>query len=192
MYGLDVNGIVNISQLHSGYYIAGNEVLQYHGGTPTPAISNIFVGITAGMHTIGSDNAFVGFEAGYDNTDGISNTAVGIEALCYDNGIYNTAIGYRALYYTTNTSFGFNTAVGNEAGKGNETGNNNTFIGNKTTSDLGNLQNASAIGANARVDESNCMVLGSIENINGAPQGSTVKVGIGTTTPQRRLEIQTS
>ena len=81
---LDVEGNINLPQLN-GYHINGNEVLQYHGSSPTPVISNIFVGVTAGMSTTtGHDNAFLGFEAGYDNTEGISNTALGSGALRYN------------------------------------------------------------------------------------------------------------
>ena len=50
----------------------------------------------------------------------------------------------------------------------------------------GNLTNASAIGANAQVNTSNAMVLGSINGINNAV--ATVKVGVGTTFPQNRLD----
>src|SRR5262249_36515104 len=45
----------------------------------------------------------------------------------------------------------------------------------------------SVIGAQARVDCSNCMVLGSINGVNTAT--ADTKVGIGTTAPSARLQI---
>jgi hypothetical protein len=50
-----------------------------------------------------------------------------------------------------------------------------------------NLNNATAIGFRARVDQSNSLVLGSIAGVNNAP--ASVNVGIGTTTPQATLDV---
>ncbi|MBL4587130.1 MAG: tail fiber domain-containing protein [Flavobacteriales bacterium] len=51
------------------------------------------------------------------------------------------------------------------------------------------LTNATAVGANAYVQASNSLVLGSIASTNGAGSGENTNVGIGTTTPDNRLEI---
>jgi endosialidase-like protein len=48
-------------------------------------------------------------------------------------------------------------------------------------------ENATAIGAEARVDASNSVVLGSISGVNGAT--ASTNVGIGTTTPSARLHV---
>ena len=48
--------------------------------------------------------------------------------------------------------------------------------------------NSTAIGANAMVTESNAVVLGSINGVNGA--SSSVNVGIGTTAPIYSLDVQ--
>jgi hypothetical protein len=54
------------------------------------------------------------------------------------------------------------------------------------------MNNATAIGANAEVDEPNALVLGSILNINGcfpANNCTNVNVGIGTTKPAYTLDV---
>jgi hypothetical protein len=50
-----------------------------------------------------------------------------------------------------------------------------------------NLTNATAIGANASVTQSNSLVLGSINGVNGATADTSV--GIGTTAPAERLHV---
>jgi hypothetical protein len=99
------------------------------------------------------------------------------------------AVGYQALQYVTtgqaNTGVGYNT--GNTADGSNISGNNNTLLGTGTVLGAGTLTNATALGANAEVDASNSLVLGSINGVNG--QTATVKVGIGTTTPSNVFTI---
>jgi hypothetical protein len=81
--------------------------------------------------------------------------------------------------------------VGNNAGATVDstyvTGNNNTTLGTGTKLGTGTLTNATALGANAEVDASNSLVLGSINGVNG--QSATTKVGIGTTTPSNVFTI---
>ena len=94
-------------------------------------------------NTIGTDNTASGYNALLSNTTGELNTASGVGAL-RDNttGSSNTASGYRALF--SNTTGTFNTAIGYGADV--------TFGGN--------LTNATAIGANALVDDDNKIRLG--------------------------------
>ena len=60
-------------------------------------------------------------------------------------------------------------------------------MGSYASFSTGTLQNATAIGANAEVAESNAMVLGSINGINAAT--ASTNVGIGTTTPAAALDV---
>jgi len=148
-------------------------------------------------NTTGAENTAIGMEALQANTTGNDNTASGVEALVYNTtggsntadgnaalflnttGGANTANGYQALLY--NTSGYYNTASGFGALLYNKTGNYNTALGQGAGPDVHstNLTNATAIGANAVVSQSNSLVL-------GAPG---VKVGIGTATPSNVFTI---
>jgi hypothetical protein len=68
--------------------------------------------------------------------------------------------------------------VGAQAGRTNGNSNNNTFVGFQAAGAAG-ISNATAVGANAVASRSNSLVLG-----NG------VDVGIGTSAPQARLDVQ--
>ena len=61
-----------------------------------------------------------------------------------------------------------------------------TLVGSNTEAS-NSLTNATAIGANAMVEASNAIVIGSINTVNSATV--TANVGIGTTTPDNRLEV---
>lgn len=83
----------------------------------------------------------------------------------------NVALGYFSLdSLTTGTG---NSAVGSFAGQTNKTGSNNTFIGFNADALSGGLVNASAIGANAKVNQNNSLTLGD----------ATTKVGVGISKP---------
>jgi hypothetical protein len=165
---------------------------------------NTASGVIALLHnTTGSFNTASGYSALASNTTGRNNTASGSSAL-NDNssGSNNTASGLAAL--ASNTTGGNNTASGTAALFANSTGSDNTAsgyyaltsnitgtlltcigFGCNTTAD--GLTNATAIGANAMVGESNALVLGSINGVNSATSGTNV--GIGTTTPQYPLDV---
>jgi hypothetical protein len=174
----------------------------------TTANSDTAFGVSAlNQNTTGSNDTAVGLNALVSNTGGNNNTATGLSALAYTTtGSHNVANGYEALY--NNTTGGYNvamgedalhdettaianTGIGNQAGRtadgSNLTGSNNTALGTGTKFATGTLANASAIGANAEATESNTMVLGGIDGVNG--QTVTVKVGIGTTTPDVLLSV---
>jgi trimeric autotransporter adhesin len=127
-------------------------------------------------NTTGNNNSAYGFGALWANTTGYDNTANGYQAL-YSNttGISNTANGYYALY--SNTTGANNTSVGYAAGTGTTDGQNNTYIGANASGTPG-LNNATAIGADALVTQSNSLVL-----------GNNVNVGIGTTNPYGTLNV---
>lgn len=182
------------------------------GGTPfafgSALIGNVFLGFSGNATTTGTNNIGIGPQALGRNTGGGANTAVGAQALTANGtGSYNTAIGENSL--NDNSGGSFNTAIGLNAlyrnstginntgigaGAGNTlnnadtTGNNNTFVGANTAPGTHiTLSNATAIGANAEVNASNSLVLGSISGTNGA--SASVNVGIGTTTPTRTLHL---
>jgi hypothetical protein len=152
---------------------------------------NSFFGYNSGLlNTVGARNSFVGFQSGINNIGGNDNTFLG-----YDSGFSNTYgtssvfIGKGAGEVNTigsgNTFLGFQSGWG---GSGTPTDNwsvvdtNMVLIGMNATRDASVpsttiLTNATAIGYDAKVGCSNCLVLGS----------TTVSVGIGTSTPTAQL-----
>ena len=136
--------------------------------------------------TIGSGNIAIGRDALRRNTSGDVNVAVGTASLDSNTtGTDNVAMGDDALGDVT--TGGGNVAIGGNAGEVLTTGSENTFVGHGAYPGSPTLQNATAIGASARVDISNAMVLGSVAGIGGAT--ATTRVGIGTTAPRAPLEI---
>ena len=163
-------------------------------------------------NNIGTGNTAYGFKALLNNTSWNYNTAVGYEALytsggcasappeCYGGGntatgafaLYssnsnraNTADGHQALY--SNTTGQENTGLGFGALYSNVTGTALTCVGYECATSANDLHNATAIGANAEVSESNALVLGGINGVNGAT--SNTNVGIGTTAPSNIFTI---
>ena len=129
----------------------------------------------------GSINTAVGDWALLNNTKGNYNTSVGGSSLKTNTtGSGNTAVGLSSLIYTSGGNY--NTALGFDAGVSNTSGYNNTFIGAFAEGTVGNLANATAIGYNAKVSGSNSFVIGG----TGA---DAVNVGIGTSVPLERLQI---
>jgi hypothetical protein len=157
------------------------------------AQQNTAYGVWAlGNNTSGGYNSAFGYQAENANSTGSFNTGIGNNALASNyTGDYNTAVGFSALPFAAGVA---NTAVGNNAGYTWDfsllTGMNNTFLGTGTLLGTGGLNNATALGANAEVDESNALVLGSINGVNG--QTVSTKVGIGTTKPRSALEVDFS
>ncbi len=145
-------------------------------------------------NTTGSQNIAFGGTALQANTTGTNNTALGYASL-YTNstGTGNTASGMYSLYYSTTSTY--STAVGYLSGVGtslttsdynSKTDTFMTFLGTSASRDNNNasttlLTNSTAIGYNAKVGGSNMLVLG-----NG------VNVGIGTSTPNRKLTVSSA
>ena len=156
-------------------------------GVRNTAGSNSFFGSFAGYNnTTGSNNAYFGNNAGISNTVGSQNSVFGSFA-GGQNGNENSFFGSGAGTQSTGSG---NSFFGSQAGTASAQGNNNTIIGARADLGSSNLTNAAAIGAFARVDQSNSMVLGSINGVNSA--NTDTNVGIGTTTPQTRLQVRTN
>jgi hypothetical protein len=154
-------------------------------------------------NTIGGGNTANGANALYNNIDGATNTAIGISAL-YENtaGNYNTANGSSAL--NKNTVGNYNTAIGSSALYGNTAGNYNTAIGNlagrNSVGDssifIGNRAGYYETG-NSKLHIANTqnktLIYGDFANDSVIVNGTfiaTENIGIGTHSPERKLEIE--
>lgn len=173
--------------------------------------NNAFFGTHAGQANLfGSDNTFVGFNAGLNNTGGIlgggrNNTFFGSTAgqsttTSEDNSFFGQGAGQ------SNTTGDNNTFIGRISGNKSGTGRLNTFVGavadfttanafgdkntliGASTQIISGLTNATAIGAQAMATQSNSIVLGQINGLNGST--TDTNVGIGTTAPAARLHIK--
>ncbi len=160
----------------SGVVAIGFEAMRYANNTLTAFNNfNTAIGYQAYRGSItpsantGNLNTVVGYRSLFSNSSGSSNTALGISTLINNTiGSGNTAIGDSAL--TSVTLGNFNTAIG--------------YLSNTTSS----LENATAIGYRAFVQQNNSMVLGSIAGLNGATDNTNV--GIGTTAPSSILHLR--
>jgi hypothetical protein len=174
------------------------------GFNTTIGFSNSFFGRDAGWYnTSGYENSFFGRSAGYGNTTGSNNSFFGGGAgFGGTTGTVNSFFGDHAGFWTTtgiaNSFFGANTAnfnttgsynlfLGAGSGNSNSTEDNNSFIGTLSDGAAG-ITNATAIGYQAKVTESNSLVLGSIYGLNGAT--ADTNVGIGTSAPAGRLHVK--
>ena len=190
-----------IPQLSAANTFTGNQTVNANL-TATGTVSAASYQIGSNLFASGnatSNNVYLGF-AGNKTTTGFGNTGVGGEALAADaGGTNNTATGQAALPSNTagtdnvamgvdalqnNTLGNFNTGIGVLGLASNTSGTFNTALGFGAGPDAGhpNLNNATAIGANAVVSESNALVLGGTGS-NG------VNVGIGTTAPAYPLQV---
>jgi Chaperone of endosialidase/Collagen triple helix repeat (20 copies) len=173
-----------------GSYSNGTAFLGFAGNSSSTGTQNTATGYAAlGSDTNGFGNTAYGQYALNANTTGHVNNAAGVFTLSSNTtGNQNTAFGGGALL---NNTTGFNnTALGVNSGWQISTGSNNTFLGyNTSTTGYRGLPqtNATAIGANAEVDASNALVLGSIDGVNGAT--ASANVGIGTTAPAYNLDV---
>ena len=113
----------------------------------TTETDNTALGYLAGSIGLGSQNTFVGTEAGKGLVGDSHNNcvAIGWRALVsITTGNNNTAIGSEALRFTADTAG--QTAVGFQAGK-DSTGSQNTYIGYEAgLGDAGDSQNNAAVG----------------------------------------------
>ena len=171
----------------------------------TSGNSNVAIGNNSLQKNIsGTENTAIGKATLHNNIDGYGNTALGFYSLFNNSSGYsNTALGRTTLYGNTtgyenvaigratllNNTEGYqNTAIGRFGMQSNSIGHHNTTLGYLADVGANNLSNATAIGANAMVNCSNCLVLGSINGVNSAT--SDVNVGIGTSSPAQPLSFK--
>jgi hypothetical protein len=147
--------------------------------------NNAFGGAALAATTAGMQNAAFGHMSLGANTTGTGNSAFGHNGL-FGNTIGNLNAAFGSMSLFANTTGNYNTAVGAWAGHEVTTGSYNTFVGYQAGPDAGGpvISYATAIGANALATASNTMVLGGVLG-----SGAEVKVGIGTTTPDQRLQV---
>ena len=129
------------------------------GSVDSDGSQNTSIGSDVLTNNTGVRNTASGYRTLYNNVGGSTNTAAGYQSL-YNNisGSDNTAIGHEALY--TNSTANRNTAVGANALDFNTTGTGNTAIGYQADTLSVDLQNATVIGNEARVDASNKVRIG--------------------------------
>ena len=172
-----INGVTVGKGAASNYYntVVGNAALNVN----TSGVGNSAFGVNSlTANTTGTNNTGLGLATLQANTSGSTNTAVGLNAMILNtSGSNNNSLGVSAL--GSNTLGNHNTAMGLNALYSNTTGNNNTAIGNYADVSAPNLTNATAIGYNAKVGSSNSLVLG--DNAN---------VGIGTSAPVNKLDVE--
>jgi Chaperone of endosialidase len=119
-FKLDVaNGSINTDSV---YRIGAITVLA------APGYANLFIGKDAGIVNTGFNNTFSGYQAGFSNTSGNSNSFFG-DVAGYSNtsGNSNSFFGNIAGY--SNTSGYGNSFFGDEAGYSNTSGSANSFFG---------------------------------------------------------------
>ncbi len=158
---------------------------------------NFALGVsTLYSNTTGSNNSAIGNYALYSNTFGDQNSAIGFNALNSNTtGGNNIGLGYQALYSNTtggnNIGLGYQAGYTSVAGNANTTGSFNTFIGyNAGPGTATQLQNATAIGTYAVVSQSDSLILGCINGVNGCT--TSTSVGIGTVTPSSALHVSST
>ncbi len=141
------------------------------GSANSTAAANSFFGVSAGQsNSIGANNSYFGAFAGQSNQTGANNAFFGRWA-----GI-------------SNSSGNENVFVGTNSGQTNTTGSGNTTVGFSSDFGSNGLTNATAIGNRSFVSQSNSLVLGSINGVNGA--SANTNVGIGTTAPGYKLHVK--
>ncbi len=202
--GLSDNGTL-ISSVRS-ISVASNQNYQINGQRVLAVLNNNSLAVGPGANSIfstgynstaigqsalnnnssGNDNTAIGYLAGSAVLSGSHrNTIIGSNALSGNTtgGYDNVAVGHYAGPNEGTSPVSYSMFLGSEAGWNSEGGNYNSFIGYRTgtTTPGTSLTNATAVGAFARVNANNSLVLGS----NG------VNVGIAeVTSPTSKLDFQ--
>lgn len=177
----------------TGSPIGTNSIIVGNGASS--GSDNVFIGNNAGtLTTTGNANTFVGQGTGYPNTTGLANTFLGAwTASSNTTGTANTFVGQ---YCGVNNTTGYgNVLLGQGSGNANTTGSYSVFIGKDagaaSATGLGNI----ALGPFADFTSgglTNAIAIGAYAQattsntmiLGGAAGGITpLNVGIGTSTP---------
>ncbi|MBO9613768.1 MAG: tail fiber domain-containing protein [Dyadobacter sp.] len=155
-----------------------NCILGIDAGSQSTGNSNVFLGTQSGRSNKGNENTFVGRESGYSNKEGFFNIFLGSQSgYSSQTGVGNVFLGNKSGY--SNINGHQNVFLGYGAGFHNTTGQRNTYLGYGATGNP-TLENAAAIGSEAKVTANNCIVLGNKAN-----------VGIGISAPAFQLHLST-
>jgi hypothetical protein len=187
---LTSNGTTWVSQA------AGASLL---GDTDSATPFETSLGFEAGANTTGTDNTFIGYQAGKTNTSGTDNTAVGYQAgTALTTGSNNVAIGSGAL--DAATTGGRNVAIGLDAmglGVATAASGDNIAIGyqagNAITSGTLNILLGQSAGLGITTGAGNIAIgVGALDN-STAPSGAIAigggAIGSGVHTGQRNIAI---
>jgi len=151
----------------------------YTGKVNTTGAQNTVIGNYAlYSNTTGGNSTAVGYQAGYSNLTGPSSVYVGAKAGYADTSGYNVYIGNNSGVAATGTT---NTFIGESSGSGVTTGAKNTIIGRYS----GSTAPISATG-------SNYIVLSDGDGNVRQVIDSSGNVGIGTTSPGYKLDVQST
>ena len=157
---------------------SGNLVLSTEPSTSTNG--NILKGSNRFIHDYGTDNTFVGIDAGnFSMTGDGSNTAMGTGVLTANTtGAYNTGVGARAL--NLNTIGTDNVAIGSDTLSSNTTGINNVAIGSEALVDNVTGSGNTAVGRVALSfnDGNNNTAVGSSALENNTTGDENVALGV--------------
>ncbi len=178
---LDVAGLIRASQ---GFQFADGTILKMEGGQPVLVSEKANgIGVTSPVRGDRMNRVLAaGGNVGVVLADrGFPRRVLGLEG---EAPYYNTLYGLDAGGALTTGSY--NSFFGLNAGISNTTESNNSFIG-AYSGGLAGITNATAIGYRSKVTQSNSLVLGGINGINGAT--ADTNVGMGTTSPNYRLHI---
>lgn len=169
---------------------SNNVCIGYGAGNYNQMDSNTFVGYEAGYYSqLGKYNTIFGYQAAKGAyvpsfTSGFNNVIMGFQSGYINRGDNNVFVGNRAGY--NNSGGSLNLAIGNSSLLSCTDGSKNTAIGNWADVAAGN-SNSTVIGYRSYAEQSNSIILGSVNGKNGATTNTSV--GIGNTAPQATLHV---